>query len=392
MHSICIIEKSSVFYYCYFLKRLFETTKNCLRVQALQMDLPTMIEPQVTIVVVPRERFSLTCESLESIYEHTKIPFNLVYVDGSSPTKIRRYLEAKSREKGFQLIRTDYYLSPNHARNLGLAQVKTKYVVFMDNDVVVAPYWLKNLVQCAEETGAAVVSPLVCQGQSLHAEVHCAGGESAVLLENKDGRVRRRLHEKIYQQGRKVDKLRDSLARQETGLAEFHCMIVRSQIFESIGSFDEALMNTREHVDFCIAVAEAGGTVYFEPSSVVTYVTGLPLQLTDIPFYMLRWSDAWGLTSLDRLREKWNLTEDDYYKHSYNAWREYLVGRRKIFIIRPMLAKYVFGRTGGRLEKTLVRMEKALNRYLTTRYAQKHPEIIPQQLSVPVQKSPATVG
>ena len=351
-----------------------------------------MAEPQVTIVVVPRERFSLTRESLESIYENTKIPFKLVYVDGGSPAKIQRYLEAKSRDKGFQLIRTDYYLSPNHARNLGLAQVSTKYVVFMDNDVVVAPNWLSHLVQCAEETGATVVSPLVCQGQSLHAEVHCAGGESAVLLENKDGGVRRRLHEKIYQQGRKVEKLRDSLVRQQTGLAEFHCMIVRSQFFESFGAFDEALMNTREHVDFCITVAEAGGTVYLEPSSVVTYITGLPLQLTDIPFYMVRWSDAWGLTSLDRLREKWDLTEDDYYKHSYKAWSEYLVGRRRVFIIRPMLAKYVFGRTGGRLEKTLVRMEKALNRYLTNRYAQKHPEIMPVPSSMPVQKSPVTAG
>ena len=28
--------------------------------------------PEVTIIVAPRERFSNTCESLESIYEHTQ--------------------------------------------------------------------------------------------------------------------------------------------------------------------------------------------------------------------------------------------------------------------------------------------------------------------------------
>ncbi len=351
-----------------------------------------MIEPQVTIIVVPRERFSLTRESLESIYEHTQIPFRLVYVDGGSPSHIRRYLEAQAREKDFQLIRTDYYLSPNYARNLGLAQVSTKYVVFMDNDVVVAPNWLKHLVQCAEDTGATVVSPLICQGQPLHEEVHCAGGESAVLLENKYGRVRRRLHDKIYKQGRKIASLRDSLQRQETGLAEFHCMMVRTEIFEQIGMLDQAMMNTKEHVDFCVSVATAGGSVYLEPSSLVTYITGQPLQWSDISFYMLRWSDAWGLTSLNRLREKWNLTEDNYYQHWYNGWSEYLVGRRKVFIIRPMLLKYAFGRAGGRVENTLVRMEKLLNRYLTTRYAQKHPEVVQQQTSTPLQKFPVTAS
>jgi hypothetical protein len=80
-----------------------------------------MADPQVTIVVVPRERFSCARESLESIYQYTQTSFNLVYVDGNSPVKVKRYLQAQAQEKNFQLIRTDYYLSPNQARNIGLA-------------------------------------------------------------------------------------------------------------------------------------------------------------------------------------------------------------------------------------------------------------------------------
>lgn len=139
------------------------------------MELSAMTEPQVTIVFVPRERFSCTRESLESIYEYTEIPFKLIYVDGNSPAKVRQYLQDQAHLKDFQIIRTDYYLSPNQARNLGLAQVATKYVVFIDNDVIVSPGWLKNLVQCAEETQATVVGPLMCQNQPLHEIVHFAG-------------------------------------------------------------------------------------------------------------------------------------------------------------------------------------------------------------------------
>ena len=58
-----------------------------------------MTEPLVTLVVVPRERFSYAPASLESLYEHTQLPFKLVYVDGNSPPKLKRYLEEQSRQK-----------------------------------------------------------------------------------------------------------------------------------------------------------------------------------------------------------------------------------------------------------------------------------------------------
>jgi len=91
--------------------------------------------------------------ALETLYEHTDLPFKLVYVDGNSPRHIKHF-QCKLLSKGFHLIRTEHFLSPNQARNLGLAQVDTKYVVFVDNDLLVQRGWLENLVQCADETGA----------------------------------------------------------------------------------------------------------------------------------------------------------------------------------------------------------------------------------------------
>lgn len=329
-----------------------------------------MIDPQVTIVVSPRERFSLARESLESIYAHTEISFKLVYVDGGSPSEVRRYLEAQAHKQGFHLIRTNHYLSPNHARNLGLAQVDTQYVVFIDNDVIVTPGWLKPLVQCAEERGATVVSPVICQGTPVHEEIHCAGGEAHIWLDIKGENVRRRAREKIHSQGRRVADLRDQLKQEQTELAEFHCMLVRRSIFEQIGPLDEAIMNTREHVDFCITVTQAGGTVYLEPVSVVTYVPGPPLKWSDIPFYMLRWSDAWELTSLHRFRDKWDLTEDEFFKNRYKR----LGWRRKQTIISPLVRQLAFGQKIRWLDKILSYTDKVLNRYLTNRFARNQPQ------------------
>ena len=137
-----------------------------------------MTAPIITLIVVPRERFSYAQKSLDSLYDHTQIPFKLVYVDGKSPRGLRRSLEQQSIEKGFKLIRTEQYLYPNQARNIGLQYADTKYVAFVDNDVIVSPGWLRSLVQCAEETDAAIVGPLMCQHEPVHQEIHFAGGES----------------------------------------------------------------------------------------------------------------------------------------------------------------------------------------------------------------------
>ena len=327
--------------------------------------------PEVTIVVAPRERFSYSRESLESIYEHTQFPFQLIYVDGGSPAHIKKYLETQAAEKQFKLIRTEYYLSPNHARNLGLRQVNTKYVVFLDNDVAVTPDWLKAAVDCAEETNATVVSPLLCQFLPLYEEVHCAGGESGIKLEIKsDETIRRYLIEKIHKQGKKVADVRPQLQRQETGLAEFHCMMVRTEIFHQIGLLDEGLLNTKEHIDLCLLVANAGGKIYLEPDSLVTYIPGPPLELSDVGYYMLRWSDAWELASLKRLREKWNLTEDKYFQNKYKR----LGWRRRMTIIDPIsrqlgLGNRFLSKIAGKL---LGKADRLLNYYITSSYARKH--------------------
>lgn len=330
-------------------------------------ELPAIANAKVTIVVTPRERFSYVRESLESIYQNTNCPFQLIYIDGNSPAKVRLYLEEQAQAKQFQIIRTNYYLSPNHARNIGLRQVNTKYVVFIDNDVIVSPGWLQSLVQCAEETAATVVGPLVCQGTPVHEEVHCAGGETHIWLDKNAEVPRRRLREKMYKQGHLVEKLRQQFHRKPTELAEFHCVLVRTEIFERIGLLDEAMLNTKEHLDFCMAVAQAGGSVYFEPECLVTYVPGPPLEWTDLHYYMLRWSDAWTLSSLHRLRDKWNLAEDGYFQAKYKK----LGWRRQETIIKPLNRRLTLGLSNRLFNFILIPLDKALNRYLTDRYTQK---------------------
>src|SRR5258705_2988727 len=143
-----------------------------------------MTEIRTTVVVAPREQFGWTRSALESIFAHTEVPYDLVYVDGGSPAPVRRYLALRARQRGFRIIRTEHHLSPMAARALALPHVDTEYVCFIDNDVLVTPGWLGRLIRCADETEAWAVGPLYCNENPALGRIHMAGGEAHVVEGN----------------------------------------------------------------------------------------------------------------------------------------------------------------------------------------------------------------
>ncbi len=314
----------------------------------------------VTIVVVPRERFSFAARSLDSVLEHTPASVKLVYVDGGSPPPVRRFVERRASDRGFTLIRKNHYLSPNRARNAGLREVATKYVVFVDNDVLVSPHWLDALVDCAEQTGAWVVGPTYCEEEPAGEMIHMAGGEARI--QTKEGR--RRLIESHRHGGRRLTEVRSQLKREPCELVEFHCLLARREVFDRIGLLDEQLLSTREHVDFCLTIEAAGGVIYYEPGSTVTYVPPPPFAWSDLPFYLTRWSEGWNLASLRHFRAKWRLGDDDPQLVTQNRW---LRDHRHIALahLTKLLSATCGERVADRLQqRCLAPIEVVINRLL----------------------------
>ena len=259
----------------------------------------------VTVVVVPRERFSHALASLESIQQNTDGPFELIYIDGHGPPELARELERRAAAGPFRLIRSDHYLSPNAARNLALPHVTTKYLAFVDNDVIVTPGWLGALVACAEEHGCTAVCPLTFEDEAFSV-VHHAGGE---LLWRSMGEGRRWLTERRPWNHLPLVKVKEPLVAGPTELNEFHCVLVRTDFFAQNGPLDEGLLSMAEETDFSIAVAQSGGSMVFEPASRVSYIPPSPDNLlpSDKPFFELRWSSDWVRRSVDHMVAKHNL-------------------------------------------------------------------------------------
>lgn len=251
---------------------------------------------------------------------------------------MRRELEEQANRHDFRLIRRDRFLSPNVARNLAAAQVRTKYVAFVDNDVLVTPTWLERLVACAEESGAWAVGPLYCQGLPEQSVIHMASG-TAQFYESAG---RRFFREKHTLGGQPLDQHRSSLKRGPVELLEFHGVLLRMDAFDRFGPLDEGYLSVHEHVDLCLTLRQAGLGVWMEPESVITYVGPMPLTADDAEYFSLRWSEAWNRLSMDHFRQKWDVDPADPGLASALNWAAGHRSKALQFwrrLLRPMGAK-----------------------------------------------------
>jgi GT2 family glycosyltransferase len=261
-----------------------------------------------TVVVVPRETFSQSCDSLRNVLSSLDADQPIILVDGHSPDAVSKELRRIAGDRQVTFVQTNRYVSPNEARNLGAAHAETEYVVFVDNDLFVEPGWLEKLEQCADETGAAAVGPLYCIGRPIGEVIHMAGGPNR-LEPGGNGRVHHvERHDHV---GLRRDELPGDFQRHQTELLEFHCMLVRKHMLDALGPLDPELRGLHEHCDLCLLIEQAGGTVWIEPSAVVTYVPPGRLARTDYAFWFRRWSQSWGRDSIDHFWAKWGVDPED---------------------------------------------------------------------------------
>ncbi|MGO0121833.1 glycosyltransferase [Desulfothermobacter acidiphilus] len=86
--------------------------------------------------------------SVDALFKFTNYPIELILVDNSGSREMAEFLEdvvAKHREK-VKVIRPGDNLGYPLGCNLGLAAAEGNYLVVMNNDVVVSPYWASYLL------------------------------------------------------------------------------------------------------------------------------------------------------------------------------------------------------------------------------------------------------
>lgn len=275
-------------------------------------------EGDATVVMVRRERHGAARRALTALFARTPPLVPIVYVDAGSPRTLARWvMRAAASRPGLRIARVASDAPPNEGRRAGLSQSSSRYVAFVDNDVVVEPGWLEALVRCADDTGAAIVGPLVLMGTPRWSLVHFAGGD----LELTGSAGARSLREVHHLANARPSDLRGRLERRRTGVAEMHVLLVRRAALEEVGGFDPGLKSTMEHTDLCLRVRAAGHEVYFEPACVITVLPPLaPLLPAELRYYLLRWSERWNRDSVEHMRRKHAIAPNDPFLRAHLGW------------------------------------------------------------------------
>lgn len=138
---------------------------------------------------------------------------------------------------------------PAAARNAGLAAVSTRLVAFVDDDVELPEGWLADLLPHFDDEAVVAVAPRVAStpGSSLLARWEAANGP--LDLGADPARVR---------SGTRVSYVPAA------------ALVCRAAAVRDVGGFDESL-RFGEDVDLIWRLDEAGGTVRYEPATVVQH-------------------------------------------------------------------------------------------------------------------------
>jgi GT2 family glycosyltransferase/tetratricopeptide (TPR) repeat protein len=199
-----------------------------------------------SIIVLCCNQVDYTKRCLESVFSHTDSPFELIVVDNGSTDDTATYLqEIRTRKTACRtvVIRNETNRGFAAGCNQALAQSRGGYLVFLNNDTVVTDGWLSGLVGWSlhDWPQVGLVGPV---SNYAPPPQHVVGDYRELAgLDSFARRHRQQLAGKALT----VERL--------TGF----CLLVRREVIERIGGFDEGFgLGFFEDDDLCVRAREAG--------------------------------------------------------------------------------------------------------------------------------------
>lgn len=279
---------------------------------------------QVTLVVVPRDRFSSVAACIRSIVQHTTVPFRLVLLDfGYSRATLAEVSQA-SGTIPCEVVSCGRTIPMTAFKNV-LKRIGTRYVAWVDNDTYVTAGWMEALLERADQ-GARVILPITLEREGLdgdprqlplrnhisHAELRRVrvDGEEYVF-DHKP--YRRAAPEELPTDAHTVD------------FFELHTFFAETEVLRQLDLPD---MVVREHIDIGIQLHRQGIPIWCEPRARVHFdnIHERP-TLDDLKFFFYRWDEKLIDRSHARFQQRWG------YRFYNEQFLKNWAFRRKVFCV-----------------------------------------------------------
>lgn len=198
------------------------------------------MKPLVSILIVNWNSKEHLKECFESLFKISYSNYEVIMVDNGSKDDSVEFTE-KYYPK-VKIIKSKKNLGFAGGNNFGLKYCRGKYILFLNNDTIVTKNFLDDLVEFIEkDESLAVVQPTILfhrPSTSMHEKINSVG--SFIL---KSGFLYHLDYGKTY----KPSNYKDSY---EIFTAYGACFLVRRNLIEKIGLFDESYFAYFEETDF----------------------------------------------------------------------------------------------------------------------------------------------
>ena len=198
-------------------------------------------------------------ESINSL-DYPRDKFEVLFVDNNSSDDSVNYFLSKNIS-GVKYIQTGDNYGYSGGNNFGFKEARGEFIAVCNNDLVVDKDWLKNLIGCAQETGADVVVPKVINA---HSKLIDNAG-STLVPDSTWPNVERGKEEP-------VDNPELNVRKKITAFCGASPLFRRS-FLETIGLFDRNFFLYWEDVDLSWRGQKHHKTYVYEPSAIVYHAT-----------------------------------------------------------------------------------------------------------------------
>ena len=219
----------------------------------MQVVLPHPERPRASVLVLAWRQTDLLLHCLASLAaQRTAVPFETVIVlNGASDPVVEAVFQNVS---GGHVVRSTVNLGVGGGCNLAATIARGEYLVLVNDDTVLEPDWLDNLVKTADDNpGAGAVGSRIRDPQGLLQE---AGG-----IPWSDGSV--------WHFGRllPIDSM-EYLSLRVVDYCSACALLVRRSTWDAVGGFDEAYFpGYYEDLDLCLSIKELGQQILYQPAA-----------------------------------------------------------------------------------------------------------------------------
>jgi len=216
--------------------------------------------PLVSVIILNYNGLPFVEDCLKSVLETNYPNLEVIFVDNGSTDGSYEHVQSKfGKDLRLKIVRNHKNYGYCKGNNIGFKYAKGKYIAFLNNDVEVTRAWLLRLIsEIKRDPTIGIAHPKVIKRENNKLTIDCVGG----FLHPLGFAFAPRRGETDKGQ---CDKTREVLA------APGAAFIIRREIIDRVGLFDEDYFMLSEEIDLSLRVWLSGYKIVVVPASIVCH-------------------------------------------------------------------------------------------------------------------------